>query len=151
MEFPTGFIPEQITTLLKNPAIQNLTSTSTTLLTNLSTFHSTYLTPYIIDPLTSLATSYSTASMPDLVSLLLLAILLLVSLKILDYAHRVIVFWVSLVLRLAFWGAVLSVAWYVYRTGWDKALRDFGWLWGVVEGLAEGVIEGDGVEKVTRR
>lgn len=73
--------------------------------------------------------------MPDLVSILLLAIILLISLKILDYARRVIVFWVMLALRLVFLGTALGLAWYVYRVGVENAGRDLGWVWGVVEGF----------------
>lgn len=73
--------------------------------------------------------------MPDLVSILLLAVILLISLKILDYARRVIVFWVSLVLRLVFWGALVGVGFYVYQNGVGKSVQDFGWAWGVVEGF----------------
>lgn len=92
-----------------------------------------YLDPYIIRPLSALLAS----STPDLVSVLLLALILLVSLKVLDYARRVVVFWITLALRLLFWGVVLSVAWYVYRFGWEKASADAGWLWGVAEGFVE--------------
>lgn len=75
--------------------------------------------------------------MPDLISILLLAIILLVSLKILDYARRVIMFWVVLAMRLVFWGSLLGLAWYVYRVGVENAGRDLGWVWGFVEGFVE--------------
>lgn len=75
--------------------------------------------------------------MPDLVSLIALAFILLVSLKVVDYAHRVIVFWVSLGLRLAFWGLVALVVYYAYTLGLAECLRDFGWVAGVIDGFAE--------------
>lgn len=75
--------------------------------------------------------------MPDLISILLLAIILLISLKILDYARRVVMFWVTLALRLVFWGTLLGLGWYVYRVGIEKAGMDLGWAWGVVEGFVE--------------
>lgn len=73
--------------------------------------------------------------MPDLLSILLLAVILLVSLKILDYARRVIVFWVVLVFRLVFWGSILGLALYIWRVGVENAGRDLGWVFGVVEGF----------------
>lgn len=63
--------------------------------------------------------------------------ILLLSLKILDYARRIVLFWVSLAIRVAFWGALAVIAWYVYYAGWEKAGRDVGWVWGVVMGFAE--------------
>lgn len=75
--------------------------------------------------------------MPDLISVLLLAIILLISLKILDYARRMVVFWVTLAFRLVFWGSVLGLGWYVWRVGVENAGRDLGWVWGVVEGFVE--------------
>lgn len=73
--------------------------------------------------------------MPDLCSILLLALVLLLSLKVLDYTRRMIMFWVMLALRLVFWGSILGIGWYVYRVGLDNATRDAGWVWGVVEGF----------------
>jgi hypothetical protein len=80
--------------------------------------------------------------MPDLLSICLLAIIILVSLKILDYACRVIMFWVVLAFRIVFWGSLLGVGYYVYRVGVEDAARDLGWLFGVVSGFV-----GDYVEK----
>lgn len=73
--------------------------------------------------------------MPDLISIALLAIILLISLKILDYARRVVMFWVLLVFRLVFWGSVLALALYVWRVGIENTGRDLGWVFGVVEGF----------------
>lgn len=42
-----------------------------------------------------------------------------------------------LVVRLVFWAVVLGSAWYIYTYGWEKAGRDLGWVWGVVEGFVE--------------
>lgn len=75
--------------------------------------------------------------MPDLISIILLAVILLISLKVLDYARRVIMFWVLLAFRLVFWGTVLGLAWYAYRVGVENAARDLGWVWGVVVGFVE--------------
>lgn len=112
-------------------SIQSLTSEY------LFDIRSTYLEPYIINPVSSLLAS----STPDLVSILLLALILLISLKVLDYARRVIVFWVMLVLRLAFWGAVIGLAYYVYKVGWEDAVEGLGWAWGVAEGFVEDFVQ----------
>ncbi|KAL2221221.1 nuclear pore assembly and biogenesis-domain-containing protein [Thermoascus aurantiacus ATCC 26904] len=114
--------------------LASLASTSTSLSSHLLHLRTAFVDPYVVRPLSALLASSST---PDLVSVLLLALILLVSLKILDYARRVIVFWVTLVLRLLFWGVVLGAGWYVYRVGWEKAARDAAWLWGVAEGFVE--------------
>lgn len=75
--------------------------------------------------------------MPDLVQILILAIILFISLKVLDYARRVIMFWVMLAFRLVFWGSLLGLGLYVYRVGVENAGRDLGWVWGVVQGFVE--------------
>jgi hypothetical protein len=92
------------------------------------------LQPYLIEPLSTFLASYS-SSMPDLLSIFLLAVILFVSIKILDYAYRVVVFWVTLAFRLVFWGSILGVGWYVYSVGIENAGRDFGWICGVVYGF----------------
>jgi hypothetical protein len=94
---------------------------------------STYLDPYIIQPISSLLASSSS----DLVSVLLFALILLISLKVLDYARRVVVFWVLFIFRLLFWGSVIGGGLYVYNVGLERAVIEFGWLWGVVQGFIE--------------
>ena len=75
--------------------------------------------------------------MPDLFSILLLAVLLLISLKILDYTRRMVMFWVTLAFRFVFWGSIIGIGWYVYSVGVENAGRDVGWLWGVIEGFVQ--------------
>ncbi|KAJ5832272.1 Nuclear pore assembly and biogenesis protein APQ12 [Penicillium riverlandense] len=134
------FLPENVQTLLQHPSVTYIaTSTQEHLTTHLSHIRTAYVQPYLIQPLSSLlaSTASSSSAMPDLLSILLLAIILVISLKILDYARRVIMFWVSLAFRLMFWGSILGIALYVYRVGVESAGRDLGWLWGVVEGFVE--------------
>ncbi|KAJ6143181.1 Nuclear pore assembly and biogenesis protein [Penicillium samsonianum] len=129
------FLPENLQTVLQNPAFTYLqTTTQDHLTTKLSHLRTMVLQPYLIEPVSSFLASYS-SSMPDLLSIFLLAIIIFVSLKILDYAYRVVVFWVTLAFRLVFWGSILGVGWYVYSVGVENAGRDFGWLWGVVYGF----------------
>lgn len=147
--------PEYLLPLTTHPTIQQLTSAPLT--THLATLRTTYLEPYLIQPLSTflVATTNlsSTTTMPDLLSILLLAVILLVSLKILDYTRRMVLFWVSLAVRLVFWGVLLGIGWYVYTVGVERAGREAGWVAGWVMGLVEdfqrGVGEGRGRERFT--
>ncbi|KAJ5091826.1 Nuclear pore assembly and biogenesis protein APQ12 [Penicillium alfredii] len=135
------FLPENLQTLLQHPSINYLrTSTQAQVTTHLANLRTAYVQPCLIEPLSSFlasTASWSTAAMPDLVTVVLLGVLLLISLRILDYARRLIMFWVVLALRLVFWGTLLGFAWYVYRVGVENAGRDLGWLWGIVLGFVE--------------
>lgn len=111
------------------------TSTQENVLTRLTNVRSEYIQPYLIEPLSAFLTN-STA-MPDLFSIVLLVIVFYISLRVLDYARRVIMFWVMLAFRLVFWGSVLGFTWYVYRVGIDTAGRDVGWLFGVISGFIQ--------------
>lgn len=146
---------EYLLPLTTHPTVHQLTSTP--LATHLTTLRTTYLEPYLIQPLSTLLVATtnlsSTTAMPDLLSILLLAVILLVSLKILDYTRRMVMFWVSLAVRLVFWGVILGVGWYVYTVGVERAGREVGWVAGWVMGLVEdfqrGVGEGRGRERFT--
>ncbi|KAJ5494309.1 Nuclear pore assembly and biogenesis protein APQ12 [Penicillium fimorum] len=129
------FLPENLQTVLQNPTFTYLqTTTQDHLTTKLSHLRTMVLQPYLIEPLSNFLASYS-SSMPDLLSIFLLAVILFVSIKIIDYAYRVVMFWVTLAFRLVFWGSILGVGWYVYSVGIENAGRDFGWIWGVVYGF----------------
>ncbi|KAJ5279788.1 Nuclear pore assembly and biogenesis protein APQ12 [Penicillium angulare] len=131
-------LPENIQALLQHPAISYIrTSTQDQLSTHLSHLRSTYVQPYIIGPLSTFLTSTSTAAMPDLISVFMLLVILFISLKILDYARRVVMFWVTLAFRFVFWGSLLGLGFYVYKVGVENAGRDLGWVWGVVMGFVE--------------
>ncbi|OKL59755.1 hypothetical protein UA08_04497 [Talaromyces atroroseus] len=94
-----------------------------------------YLEPYILQPLSTLLDLFTSSS--NLVSAIILLLTLYISLRILDYARRVVMFWVTLVMRMIFWTAVLSIAVYVYNVGPEKAIADAGWIWGVAQGFVE--------------
>ncbi|ODH33127.1 hypothetical protein ACO22_03318 [Paracoccidioides brasiliensis] len=100
--------------------------------THFHTVQQEYLQPYVISPLYTLINSP-----PDLPSVLILCVILYLSLRILDYARRIIAFWVVLLFRLVFWGSILGGGYYVYVVGFEKASRDVGWLLGVLEGFIE--------------
>ena len=73
--------------------------------------------------------------MPDLMSLFLLAVIILISIKILDYAYRLVMFWIALAFKLVFWVSVLGLGWYVYNVGIENAGRGVGWVWGLICGF----------------
>lgn len=92
------------------------------------------LQPYVIEPVSAFLATYSD-SMPDILSVIVLLTILLISLKIVKYAFRVVMFWVLLAFRIIFWGSILGLGWYVYNVGIENATRDCGWLWGVLSGF----------------
>ncbi|KAE8152795.1 hypothetical protein BDV25DRAFT_52700 [Aspergillus avenaceus] len=143
------FLPESLVTLIQeNPTIQQLASTSVVLQLNdaratyldpyVAQVKATYLDPYLIQPLATMLAS----SMPSLLSVFILALVFIVSLKILDYGRRLVMFWISLALRLVWWAFVLGAIWYVYTSGLEKTGRDLGWVYGVARGFAENFHDG---------
>ncbi|KAJ5561949.1 Nuclear pore assembly and biogenesis protein APQ12 [Penicillium sp. DV-2018c] len=126
---------ENFQTLLQNPTVAYLQSTTQDHLSSkLTHLRTMVLQPYLIEPISTFLTDY-TGTMPDLMSLFMLAIILLISIKVVNYAFRVVMFWVFLVLRLAFWGSLLGLGWYIYSVGIENAGRDLGWIGGVFMGL----------------
>jgi hypothetical protein len=61
---------------------------------------------------------------PDLTSILVLVVLLFASFKILDMAYRAVMFWVNLVLKLAFWGGLATMGFWVWHRGVDGFTED---------------------------
>ncbi|EEP78551.1 predicted protein [Uncinocarpus reesii 1704] len=100
-----------------------------------NTLRFAYAEPYIITPINTLLNSP-----PDLYSILILFIILVISLKVLDYARRVITFWIILFFRLVFWGSILGGGYYVYTVGWGKASQDAAWILGLLEGFIQRVL-----------
>ncbi|KAJ6006196.1 Nuclear pore assembly and biogenesis protein [Penicillium sp. IBT 35674x] len=132
------FLPENIQTLLQHPTVSFLrTTTQSQVTTQLANLRSAYVQPYIVEPLSTFLTSTSTAVMPDLLSVFLLVVIFFISLKILDYARRLVMFWVMLAFRLVFWGSLIGLGFYVYQVGVESAGRDLGWLFGVAMGFVE--------------
>ncbi|KAF4944347.1 hypothetical protein F66182_18671, partial [Fusarium sp. NRRL 66182] len=75
----------------------------------LSNIQQKYLEPYLLVPLANiLDTSTSAFSSANILSFITLLLVLYISLRILDYARRVIMFWVMLVVRIIFWAAVIG-------------------------------------------
>jgi len=61
---------------------------------------------------------------PDVASVLLLGILLFVSLKVLNILRRAVMFWVMLVARVTYWGALAGAALWLYARGASGAVED---------------------------
>lgn len=74
---------------------------------------------------------------PDLLTLGILAIVLFISLKALDYMRRTIVYWISLAIRLGMWAALIGAGIYVSQRGVEQSVEDLGWVWGLLAGLGE--------------
>ncbi|KAL6717980.1 hypothetical protein ACLMJK_004065 [Lecanora helva] len=74
---------------------------------------------------------------PDLLTLGILAVVLIVSLKTLDYMRRTIIYWISLGIRLGMWAALIGAGIYVSQRGMEQSVEDFGWVWGLLAGLGE--------------
>ncbi|KAI5286080.1 hypothetical protein KEM54_000083 [Ascosphaera aggregata] len=115
------------TTYIPPSIVKRATSLAIDMQQTYSTYHVFYIQPYIITPIRQILDSP-----PTIGNLLSLLILFWLSLRLLDYTRRVVIFWVMLVLRLAFWGAVGVFGWYVYTAGWEEA-------WGMVVGIVSGI------------
>lgn len=54
--------------------------------------------------------------------------ILFISLKTLDMAYRAVMFWVNMLLRLVFWGAIVVLGMWVYNRGVDGFVEDISGL-----------------------
>ena len=90
------------------------------------------------------------ADTPDMATLALLAVLLLMSLKLLNVLRKSIVYWISVAIRLVTWTLVLAVGVYVWQRGLEQSLEDVAWVLGFVAGL-ENEGERIGNAKASRR
>ena len=106
---------------------------STTTWSTLASLRDEYFDPYILAPLQSLVDS-STKEM-DLISILALMFIAFVSFKVLDYVRRVVMWWIALAFKLVLLLVIVQLGFYVHSYGWEKTLRDAGWLWGILEGF----------------
>ncbi|KAL9007160.1 MAG: hypothetical protein Q9188_000094 [Gyalolechia gomerana] len=98
-----------------------------------------YLFPMLY-PIIALSTRLFRAALteqPSLLSLALLAVLLVISLKVLDMVRRTVIYWISLAIRLVMYVGVVIVGMWVYQRGVEQSLEDLGWLVGLLAGLSE--------------
>ncbi|KAL8939027.1 MAG: hypothetical protein Q9211_002933 [Gyalolechia sp. 1 TL-2023] len=98
-----------------------------------------YLFPTLY-PILALSTRIFRAALteqPSLLSLALLALLLVISLKVLDMVRRTVIYWISIAIRLVMYVGMVIVGMWVYQRGLDQSLEDLGWLVGLLAGLSE--------------
>ena len=93
---------------------------------------------------------------PDLLTLGILAAVLIISLKTLDYMRRTIIYWISLAIRFGMWVTIIGLGFYVWQRGAEQSVEDFGWVWGLFEGLGKegqniGGRKAAGKERAARR
>jgi len=74
---------------------------------------------------------------PDLLTLLILAAVLVVSLRLLDYMRRWVISWITFGLKVLMWVGMAGLGWYVWQRGVEQSLEDAGWVWGLLAGLEE--------------
>ncbi|KAH7114498.1 nuclear pore assembly and biogenesis-domain-containing protein [Dendryphion nanum] len=125
MDFIQDYLP-LLQSFLPPSLLTTLLKTITTTFGLLKTLQ-THLSPFIARLTTS----------PDVTTLLLLAITLFLSFKILDMAYRAVMFWVRLVVRVAFYGSIVGVGLWVYSRGVDGFVEDVGGLMGFWAGEYE--------------
>lgn len=75
-----------------------------------------------------------------ILSLGLLLITLYCSLRVMNYVRRTIMGWVWLGIKLLLLFVVVQVGFYVNSYGWDKAIRNAGWIGGIAWGLLEDML-----------
>jgi hypothetical protein len=90
------------------------------------------------------------ADTPNLTTLALLAVVLFVSLKLLNILRKTVLYWISMVIRLATWILVAAVGLYVWHRGVEQTMEDVGWMIGFLAGL-ENEGENIGNAKAARR
>ncbi|KAG9238720.1 hypothetical protein BJ875DRAFT_437174 [Amylocarpus encephaloides] len=66
---------------------------------------------------------------PAIVSVAFLLVLLLVAIRILNFLRRVMMFWIRLTMRIAFWGAFGVLLGVVYQRGLGRTAEDL-MVWG---------------------
>ena len=93
---------------------------------------------------------------PDILTLAILAIALIVSFRVLDYMRRTVMYWVGLAIRMGLWFTIGGLGWYVWQRGFDQSVEDFGYVWGFLQGLGHegeriGVQKAKGKERDARR
>ena len=98
-----------------------------------------YLFPtvYPIYALANNALHTLSSDSPDIMTLLILSVVLIISLKALDYMRRTIIYWIGKMIRLSMHAALLAVGGYVWQRGLEQSLEDFGWVWGLIEGFSQ--------------
>ena len=72
---------------------------------------------------------------PDIATLVLLAVVLFISLKLLDIVRNMIFSWIRMILKLGVWALVAAVGLYVWLNGIEQSMESLGWVIGYMAGL----------------
>lgn len=72
---------------------------------------------------------------PDIATLVLLAVILVISLKLLDIVRNTILFWIRMTLKLGMWVLVATIGLYVWLNGIEQSMESLGWVIGYLAGL----------------
>jgi len=125
-------------------------STLSSIITNLDQLYRNYVVPQLPAPLqtissyvepllTSTLTSFTKS--PDIVSIAALLVTLYMTFRIADYLRRSIFGWIFFGIKLLLVLVLVQVVLYVNQYGWEKTLRDAGWLGGIVWGFVEAAFQ----------
>ncbi|MCJ1273671.1 hypothetical protein MMC21_001464 [Puttea exsequens] len=100
-------------------------------------FRHVYPFLYPLYTLSNRALQSLSSDSPDILSLLALSFLVIISVRIFDYMRRWIISWFAFAIRVGMWLAVGLVGIYVYNRGVEQSVEDFGYIWGLLEGLGQ--------------
>ena len=107
--------------------------------------YNTYIDPYLPSALQSmnshlspiLTSAISAASNGDIVSLAAFLLTIYLTIRIADYIRRSVIAWIMFFVKIAIILVLVNVAFYVNRYGFNKALNDVEWIFGLLWGLVE--------------
>lgn len=135
---PPSLLTQLITTLSTTFGIFKALSTSILSLRSLPTLHTDES-----GRVTLTSSNNPSGVTADFTTLILLAVGLFLSLKILNIVFNAVMFWVRLVFRILFWGAMVGVGLWVYYRGLEGFIEDLlalGRFWlGEYEGFKDDV------------
>ena len=117
-------------------------STVSHMLTNAHELYQTPLYPYLPTPLQDISSGIETAlttvlQAGDVVSLAAFLLCLYLTLRIADYVRRSLVSWLFFFIKIGLLLVAIQIGFYVHAYGGQRALRDAGWLGGLVWGFVE--------------
>jgi hypothetical protein len=120
--------------------------------------YNNYILPYLPDPLQSLSNNISpfltsilsAASNGDMVSLAAFLLTVYLSFKIADYIRRSVIGWVFFLIKVALALVLVQAVFYINRNGFQKSISDAEWMFGILWGLVEDKVVGNGHERDNR-
>ena len=119
---------------------------------HLTDLYNAYLVPFLPEPVRSFSNTISpfltsivaAASNGDIVSLAAFLLTIYLSLKIADYIRRSVIGWVIFFVKIALVLVLVQCAFYVNRNGLENAIEQAEWILGLLWGLVEDKVMGDG-------